>query len=62
MVVFDEKRDVLEAAREGEQRCLNGKRWDGNAVLIAVDVVPIDSIAEISSLRTNQDLIQRTKT
>jgi len=30
-------KDVLAAAKEGELRCLTGKRWDGNAVLIVVD-------------------------
>jgi len=36
-------REVLDAAREGEQRCLTGKRWDGNALLIVVDAA-LDSI------------------
>jgi len=36
-------RGVLDAAREGEQRCLTGKRWDGNALLIVVDAA-LDSI------------------
>jgi len=36
-------RGVLGAAREGEQRCLTGKRWDGNALLIVVDAA-LDSI------------------
>ena len=35
--------DVLEAAREGEQRCFKGERWGGNAVLIVVDAA-LDSI------------------
>ena len=35
--------NVLEAAREGEQRCLRGERWGGNAVLIVVDAA-LDSI------------------
>jgi hypothetical protein len=35
--------DVLEAAREGEQRCFNGKRWGGHALLIVVDAA-LDSI------------------
>ena len=35
--------DVLKAAREGESRCFNGKRWGGNVVLIVVDAA-IDSI------------------
>jgi hypothetical protein len=29
--------DVLEMAEEGEQSCVQGKRWNGNAVLIVVD-------------------------
>jgi len=33
----------LEAAREGEQRCFNGERWSGHAVLIVVDAA-LDSI------------------
>lgn len=36
-------KDVLEAAREGEQRCFNGKRWDGQAILVVVDAA-LDSI------------------
>jgi len=36
-------RNVLEAAREGEQRCFHGKRWDGRAILIVVDAA-LDSI------------------
>ena len=35
--------DVLLAAREGERRCFDGKRWGGNAVLIVVDAA-LDSI------------------
>jgi hypothetical protein len=35
--------DVLEMAKEGEQRCLQGMRWNGNAVLIVVDAA-LDSI------------------
>ncbi len=36
--IFEERfRNVIGAARAGEQRCLNGKRWNGNAVLIVVD-------------------------
>ncbi len=35
--------DVLKMAEEGEQRCLQGKRWNGNAVLIVVDAA-LDSI------------------
>ena len=35
--------DVLEMAKEGEQICLQGKRWNGNAVLIVVDAA-LDSI------------------
>ena len=30
-------KDVLEEAQKYERRCLEGKRWDGNAVLIVVD-------------------------
>jgi len=42
--MFEERfKDVLESAKEGELRCLNGKRWDGNAVLIVVDA-SLDSI------------------
>lgn len=35
--------EFLEAATEGEQRCFNGKRWDGHAVLVVVDAA-LDSI------------------
>ena len=35
--------DVIELAREGERRCLEGRRWGGNAVLIVVDAA-LDSI------------------
>jgi len=35
--------EVLETARQGERRCLNGKRWDGHALLIIVDAA-LDSI------------------
>lgn len=35
--------EVMETAREGEQRCLNGKRWEGHAPLIIVDAA-LDSI------------------
>ncbi|UCD72927.1 MAG: hypothetical protein JSW01_05665 [Candidatus Bathyarchaeota archaeon] len=35
--------DVLEMAKEGEQRCFQGMRWNGNAVLIVVDAA-LDSI------------------
>jgi hypothetical protein len=42
--IFEERfKDVLESAKEGERRCLKGKRWDGNAVLIIVDA-SLDSI------------------
>lgn len=34
---------VLEAAKEGERRCLGGKRWGGHAILILVDAA-LDSI------------------
>jgi len=34
---------VLKAAKEGEQRCFNGKRWGGHAILILVDAA-LDSI------------------
>jgi hypothetical protein len=30
-------REVLGAAKEGEERCLKGKRWGGNALLIVAD-------------------------
>ena len=36
-------KEVLEAAREGEQRCFKGKRWDGQAILVVVDAA-LDSI------------------
>ena len=43
-VIFEDRfEEVLAAAKEGELRCLNGKRWDGNAVLIVVDA-SLDSI------------------
>ena len=42
-LVWEKYGDVLEAAREGEQRCFSGKRWGGNAVLIVVDAA-LDSI------------------
>jgi len=35
--------DVLEAAREGEERCFKGERWKGHAILIIVDAA-LDSI------------------
>ena len=35
--------EVLETARQGEKRCLDGKRWDGHALLIIVDAA-LDSI------------------
>lgn len=36
--LFEEKfRSVLKEGREYEKKCLNGKIWDGNAVLMAVD-------------------------
>jgi hypothetical protein len=42
--IFEDRfEEVLAAAKEGERRCLNGKRWDGNAVLIVVDA-SLDSI------------------
>ncbi|MCK4475834.1 MAG: hypothetical protein KAU16_03830 [Methanophagales archaeon] len=42
--IFEDRfEEVLAAAKEGELRCLNGKRWDGNAVLIVVDA-SLDSI------------------
>ena len=42
--LFQEKYgDVLKAAKDGEQRCFNGKRWGGRAVLIVVDAA-LDSI------------------
>ena len=41
--IQEKYKDVLEAAREGEQRCFNGKRWGGHAVLIVVDAA-LDSI------------------
>lgn len=39
----DRFKDVLAAAKEGELRCLTGKRWSGNAVLIVVDAA-LDSV------------------
>jgi len=36
-------KSVLKAAKEGAQRCLSGKRWGGNSVLIVVDTA-LDSI------------------
>lgn len=42
--IFEDRfEEVLAAAKEGELRCLNGKRWGGNAVLIVVDA-SLDSI------------------
>ena len=42
--IFEDRfEEVLVAAKEGELRCLNGKRWNGNAVLIVVDA-SLDSI------------------
>ncbi len=42
--IFEDRfKDVLAAAKEGELRCLTGKRWDGNAVLIVVDAA-LDSV------------------
>ena len=41
--IQEKYRDVLEAAREGEQRCFNGERWGGRAILIVVDAA-LDSI------------------
>ncbi|MEM3766083.1 MAG: hypothetical protein QXU46_03540 [Candidatus Bathyarchaeia archaeon] len=35
--------DVLEAAKEGEQRCFSGKRWEGHVPLIIIDTA-LDSI------------------
>jgi len=42
-IIEERYTDVLEAAREGEQRCFRGERWAGNAVLIVVDAA-LDSI------------------
>ncbi|MEA2032593.1 MAG: hypothetical protein U9N41_03300 [Euryarchaeota archaeon] len=39
----DRFEEVLTTAKESELRCLNGKRWGGNAVLIVVDAA-LDSI------------------
>jgi hypothetical protein len=39
----DSFEEVLGAAKEGELRCFQGKRWDGNAVLIVVDAA-LDSV------------------
>lgn len=47
---------VLEAAREGEQRCLNGKRWGGHALLVIVDAA-LDSIG----LKYFQIVVPRVK-
>ena len=42
--IFEDRfKEVLAAAKEGELRCLQGKRWDGNAVLIVVDA-SLDSV------------------
>ena len=42
--IFEDRfEEVLAAAKEGELRCLNGRRWDGNAVLIVVDA-SLDSV------------------
>ncbi len=36
--IFEDRfRAVLPAAREGEQQCLSGNRWEGNAILIVID-------------------------
>ncbi len=48
--------DVLEIAKEGEQECLQGKRWNGNAVLIVVDA-SLDSIG----LKYFQIVVPRVK-
>jgi hypothetical protein len=33
--IFEEKfKSVLEEAKKGEERCLQGRRWGGNALLI----------------------------
>jgi len=42
-LVEEKYKDVFEAAKEGEQRCFNGKRWGGHVVLIVVDAT-LDSI------------------
>jgi len=42
-IIEERYADVLEAAREGEQRCFRGERWGGNAILIVVDAA-LDSI------------------
>lgn len=47
---------VLEAAREGEQRCLNGKRWGGHALLVIVDA-SLDSVG----LKYFQIVVPRVK-
>jgi hypothetical protein len=42
--IFEDRfEEVLAAAKEGELRCLQGNRWDGNAVLIVVDA-SLDSV------------------
>lgn len=42
--IFEERfKPVLEEARRDEERCLQGKRWGGNALLILVDAA-LDSI------------------
>lgn len=42
-LIQDKYKIVLEAAEEGEKRCLEGKRWGGNALLIVIDTA-LDSI------------------
>ncbi|RLG33901.1 hypothetical protein DRN98_03300, partial [Methanosarcinales archaeon] len=42
--IFEERfENVLDAAREGERRCLNASRWGGEPVLMVVDAA-LDSI------------------
>lgn len=54
--VEDAYGEVLETAREGERRCLNGKRWDGHTLLIIVDAA-LDSIG----LKYFQIVVPRVK-
>jgi len=52
----DRFEEVLTTAKESELRCLNGKRWGGNAVLIIVDAA-LDSIG----LKYFQIVVPRVK-
>jgi len=42
--IFEDRyEEFLEVAKQGEQRCFDGKRWSGHAVLVVVDAA-LDSI------------------